>query len=232
MAELVRWGFETDRELQDSASCVQRLAHVLCQAGAGALAIIAPKTELDKLWLETTDMGYMTNRLRGVPAHSDEFQHILFDFATHTENDCWPDDYYDEAAQGLPKDGALLFVPTGHALKSSVKILGLPLAPTQWAGHGTRHETAISVAAHLDQAVVLVRSSAGHMHWLFAHDNGHVALTLEIDNYSLVASISPLSVSTGEPASEPQISSLSPYSPAESLAKCGPSCTSSKIEEV
>lgn len=183
LAELCRWELPSDGGGPDGYfGVVQGIAQLMCEANAGALVIIAPKQDLEKLHFETTDSGYLTKRLRGLSVHSDEFRRVFGDFAAHSENDCWPSDYHDQAARGLPKDGALLVLPTGLSLKSAVKIIGLPLAPSQWAGHGTRHETALSVAAYLDQALVLVHSSSGHMHCLLARDRGNIALSLEFQD--------------------------------------------------
>jgi len=180
MAELSRWKDCAGGHPELSFTTVERIIGLMRRADAGALIVIAPRMSLGRLCFETTDSGYLTQRLHGVSVHSAEFEDTLMDFAAHTDTDCWPVDYHDLKAHGLPKDGALLLSPEGYSLKGAAKIIGLPRAPCQWAGHGTRHETALAVAAYLDQAVVLVHSSNGHMHCLLARDRGSIALCLRL----------------------------------------------------
>jgi len=180
MAELSRWKDCPDGHPELSFTRVERVIDLMRRADAGVLIVIAPRTSLNRLFFETTDSGYLTQRLHGVSVHSAEFEDVLMDFAAHTDTDCWPIDYHDPRARGLPKDGAILLSPEGYSLKGAAKVVGLPRAPCQWAGHGTRHETALAVAAYLDQAVVLVRSSNGHMHCLLARDRGSIALGLRL----------------------------------------------------
>merc|ERR1711924_556877 len=106
------------------------------------------------------------------------FRSIFLDFVAHSGNDCWPMDYKDPLARGLPKDGALIIFPDGLPAKSAAKIVGLPVAPCHWPGRGTRHETAMSLAANLLQVVVLIRSSTGSIHVLLALDQGRRAFLL------------------------------------------------------
>merc|ERR1719356_728958 len=107
----------------------------------------------------------MTQRLYRHHVSSQIFRSAFMEFLSHApeleEHDCWPSDYKDVEARGLPKDGALLMRPNGYTAKGAAKILGLPIAPFQWAGHGTRHETALGTVAFLKHAIVIIKSSSG-----------------------------------------------------------------------
>lgn len=205
MAELSRWFFMDEFACQKALETVKAAVQLMCEAGGGALVIIAPRAVLEELHLESTDSGYLSKRLKGASIYSDDFKSVFHDFVMHTDNDRWPDNYDDELARGLPKDGGFLVLPNGVIVKSAAKIIKLPLAPCQWAGHGMRHETAVSVAAHLERTVVLVHSSSGKIRCLLARDRGNTALELKGTlGTPKVAGVSTLDdVGSDEEAAEP-----------------------------
>ena len=75
------------------------------QARGGALVVLAPKSSLDG--------GYMTKRMKGLRVSDPEFGQLVIEFTEHGEGDRWPSDYEDKAAQGMPKDGAVLAQDAG-----------------------------------------------------------------------------------------------------------------------
>ena len=113
--------------------------------------------------LQSSDSGYMTQRLRGLHVSDPRFVSAFQDFTAHSASDRWPDAHPDEAARGQPKDGALLLDVTGFRLKCAVKVLGLP-PPRQWPGVGTTHEAALACAWAVDGCVAFVRSDSGSIH--------------------------------------------------------------------
>jgi hypothetical protein len=145
------------------------------KANGGGMVVIAPIKELKRLKVQSADDGYMTRRLKGLHATSPDFEKIFLEFSSHAPEfemgDRWPPSYYDAPARGLPKDGATLLVPNGSCMKGAAKILGLPSAPFQWAGHGTRHEAALSLAAFLRHAIILIKSSATSPHFTIFEDD-------------------------------------------------------------
>jgi len=171
-AELARW---SPRD-QASVDVVSTALDMMAKAGSGALIAIAPLAELQRLHMQSTDTGYLTKRLKDTSVFHPCFEKVFLEFASHSDNDCWAHDYHDAAARGLPKDGAILLSPTGSPAKCAVKVVGLPMAPSQWPGRGTRHETALGLAGHLQQGVVLVLSSSRILHCLLARDRGYLAL--------------------------------------------------------
>merc|ERR1740121_456062 len=111
----------------------------------------------------TSDGGYMTQRLRGVPVGHPDFAKAFAEFTEHSDTDRWPLSHPDEAARGQPKDGAFLISFSGYRTKCAAKVLGLR-PPMAWRGVGTKHEAALACAWAVCGSVVLVRSDSGALH--------------------------------------------------------------------
>lgn len=199
-SEIARWPADARGE---AAGVVQEVLALLSEANDGALVVVSPFSELQRLRTTSTDAGYMTRRVKGCSVFSNEFRQKFLDFTSHTEDDRWSMDHEDSDARGRPKDGALLLLPTGMPAKCATKLVGLPLAPCQWAGYGTRHETALSLAAFLRQGVVIIRSSSGYVHVLLARDRGGLILQPRW----LVAEQMPPATSHAEPDMQASIAS-------------------------
>lgn len=158
--------------------CITYSLELVADASDGVLLVVAPILELRRLRTQSTDDGHMNRTLKPFTIFDDEFRRKFLEFAEHTEDDRWPVDHDDIDARGLPKDGGFLILPSGMPAKCATKIIGLPVAPRQWPGHGTRHETALSLSSFLNEAIVFIRSSSGQVHVLLARDRGNLILKL------------------------------------------------------
>ena len=70
----------------------------------------------------------MTKRMRGLRVCVSEFDQLVMEFTEHGGGDRWPSDNEDKAAQGMPKDGAVLVQlssMTKTPTQAATKILGL-----------------------------------------------------------------------------------------------------------
>merc|ERR1712187_1081154 len=106
----------------------------------------------------------------------------------------------DETARGLPKDGCTLLTPQGFRAKGGAKILNCH-SRVQWPAHGTRHETALGVAAFLNRGIIIVKSSAGQISILVASEDGLHAHMLS-PKFAFEAPRGPCTVSVGLLVSE------------------------------
>jgi len=172
-AEIARWPADSRR---GAMSSVEAMLQLMVEAESGAMVAIAPWACLKGLHLQSTDGGYLSDKLKGVSVFKPEFRRVFLDFVKHSDDDCWPKDYPDQRARGLPKDGAILLENTGMPAKCATKLVGLPQGPCQWPGHGTRHESALALASHMTHGVILIHSSSGNFHCLLARDRGCLAL--------------------------------------------------------
>lgn len=134
------------------------------------MLITAPRQDLNRLTVQSADKKYMATRLRGYKVDSAEFRAAVLEFADESISchDRWPAWYSDHRARGLPKDGAMILWPDGRVAKAAAKLLGLPRAPFQWPGHGTRHEAALGAATLLKRGVIFIRSATGSIHCVLA----------------------------------------------------------------
>mmetsp|Transcript_33608 Transcript_33608/g.85110 ORF Transcript_33608/g.85110 Transcript_33608/m.85110 type:complete len:643 (+) Transcript_33608:56-1984(+) len=149
-------------------------------AKGGVLIVVAAEDALDEVFnedlgedggevkpvLSSSDGGYMTGRLRGIPVSHPDFARAFQEFTEHSATDRWPVNHPHSAARGQPKDGAFLISFSGYRKKCAAKILGLR-PPMAWRGVGTKHETALACAWAVRDSVVLVRSDSGTLHVLW-----------------------------------------------------------------
>jgi len=122
--------------------------------------------------------GYMTERLRDVPADSAAFLEAMQAFTLHSDNDRWPKGH---EASDMPKDGfTLIDGNSGLRLKCAARMVGLPLPPYQWDNVGTRHLAALAAcwAFRFGPSIVMVRSDSGKIHVLHAFDETHGLVAL------------------------------------------------------
>lgn len=176
---------------------------VLRSVSGGCGFIIAPQSgflsaadrDVDFQVVDRTDKfpnGYMTERLRDVPADSAAFLEAMMEFTLHSDNDRWPKGH---EASDMPKDGfTLIDGNSGLRLKCAARMVGLPLPPYQWDNVGTRHLAALAAcwAFRFSPSIVMVRSDSGKIHVLHAFDESHglVALTATQDGPDLSCGMS------------------------------------------
>lgn len=179
-------------------ACPQRRETILAaiklvfeSARGGALVCVADAKDFRQVFKEglddsgkpgpairVCDGGYMTDRLRGMHIKDAQFALAFQDFTEHSDTDCWPSDFCDQAARGLPKDGAFLIASSGYRVKCAAKLLGLP-PPGCWENRGTKHEAALACAAAVRDCYVLVRSECGSIHMVVREGGVLHAYTVE-----------------------------------------------------
>ena len=98
------------------------------QARGCALVVLVAKSSLEKMDFSTPDGDYMTKGMKGLRVFVSEFNQLVIDLLIMEGGDRWPSDSEDKAAQGMPKDGAVLVQlssMTKTPTQAATKILGL-----------------------------------------------------------------------------------------------------------
>jgi len=127
--------------------------------------------------VQSSDDGYMTNRLKGIHVSDERFAVAVREFTAHSDSDRWPEDHPDEAARGRPKDGAFLLSSSGYRVKCAAKLLGLPPAAA-FPNAGTKHQAALACASAVSDSFVFVRSDSGALQLVFKRHVGLCVCTL------------------------------------------------------